>query len=128
MGLPTSPQDAPPAYGHVPSSSRSGYNTVPQEDDLELGSSEHAGHVNNIDDVTPAATESLAQTIAGVFRPKPHVHCEQCDAQLEIKMRRDQEKHCCTMVSTVFIVAFICMMLTGIIATATIARSRRNHG
>lgn len=86
------------------------YAAVLQEDDVEQHAHEHSAP-------SPAPTqpgESIAQTIASVFRPKPHVHCETCDAQTAARERRENEKHCCAMVGWVFIVLFICAMILGI--------------
>jgi hypothetical protein len=57
------------------------------------------------------APASLVQTIAGVFKPKPHVHCEQCDVQLAARERREHKKHCCDMVAATFMVFFVCAFI-----------------
>ncbi|KAF2791602.1 hypothetical protein K505DRAFT_248587 [Melanomma pulvis-pyrius CBS 109.77] len=132
MGLPTTPQEAAPAYDDVfhdhpvnqfqPTGSASGYATVPQ-DDVELQS--HHDHTSSSPD--PAQPETLIQTLAGVFRPTPHVHCEQCDVQTMARERRENQKHCCAMVAATFMVGFVCLMLLGIIVTSTVAK-RNRHG
>ncbi|KAF2019860.1 hypothetical protein BU24DRAFT_459487 [Aaosphaeria arxii CBS 175.79] len=131
MGLPfLQQQDAAPAYDDVvhdhpvnqfpPSGSNSAYAAVPQ-DDVEL----HA-HTANQPTASPGPAqepETLAQTIAGVFRPKPHVHCEQCDVQLQARERRENERHCCFMVAATFMTAFFCMMILGIV----VAKTMKHH-
>ncbi|KAF2660271.1 hypothetical protein K491DRAFT_589368 [Lophiostoma macrostomum CBS 122681] len=132
MGLPT-PQDAAPAYDDVfhdhpvnqarPSGSASAYATVPQ-DDVELQAHHHHEHTSP----SPAPVETIAQTIAGVFRPKPHTHCEACDVQIEAREARANERHCCSMVGATFMVAFVCIMLLGIvIVRSTSAGGSRGH-
>ncbi|KAF1951295.1 hypothetical protein CC80DRAFT_597452 [Byssothecium circinans] len=139
MGLPTTspPQDAAPAYEDIihihpinrfgPSSSASGYASVPQED-IESEALAH-NHGSASSHPTPAAeqSESLVQTNAGTFRPKPHVHCEACDEQSERRERRATEKHCCAMAAWVFIVLFACAMIFGIVAVNNAAKLKR-HG
>ncbi|KAF2464278.1 uncharacterized protein BDR25DRAFT_242968 [Lindgomyces ingoldianus] len=133
MGLPTTPQDSAPAYEDViqdhpvnqytPSGSASAYSAVPQ-DDVEM----HA-HMHDASPPTPQpqGQESLAQTIAGVFRPKPHVHCKECDVMTQAREQRENEKHCCTMVAVTFIVAFICALLLGIVVAGSIAKIKRHN-
>ncbi|KAL5397334.1 hypothetical protein PMIN06_002698 [Paraphaeosphaeria minitans] len=107
-----------PAHGFAHSSS-SGYVVVPQSD------VEHDhGHAPG---AQQQPQESLAQTIAGVFRPKPHVHCEECDRQTERRERRDAKRHCCAMVASVFMVLFLCGMILGIVITNAAARKRIMH-
>ncbi|KAF2029174.1 hypothetical protein EK21DRAFT_101377 [Setomelanomma holmii] len=139
MGRPTIPQDAAPAYDAVfgdhpvnqytPSGSTSSYAAVSQDDDVEL----HAHtHEHNHTSASPAPIsanapqESLAQTIAGVFNPKPHVHCEQCDVQMAARQRRENEKHCCNMVATTFMVGFVCVFIFGTILTSVVYRHKRH--
>ncbi|KAF2004041.1 hypothetical protein P154DRAFT_427531 [Amniculicola lignicola CBS 123094] len=125
MGVPTTPAEAAPAYddvfadhpvnGHPPSGSSRAYSAVPQ-DDVELQAHTH-GEATPGSSIGPA--ESIAQTIAGVFRPKPHVHCDQCDVQLEARERRANEKHCCSMVALTFIAIALCLMILGIVVAKT---------
>ena len=44
-----------------------------------------------------------------------HKHCEECDKALERRERRQSAKYSCTMVSVTFMVAFVCLMLFGIV-------------
>ncbi|KAJ4290626.1 hypothetical protein N0V90_010844 [Kalmusia sp. IMI 367209] len=129
---PPTPQEAAPAYDDVIhlhgqpannfASSSSGYASIPQND------IENDAPAHNHTASTPVPQETLAQTIAGVFRPKPHVHCEECDKQAERRERRAAERHCCAMVAWVFIVLFICGMILGIVvANTAAARARRGH-
>ncbi|CAO2653854.1 Nn.00g105870.m01.CDS01 [Neocucurbitaria sp. VM-36] len=137
MGNPTTPQEAAPAYddvfadrpvnGYKPSGSMSAYAAVPQDDDVEL----HAhDHTHNDSSSAPAesssAPETFAQTIAGVFRPKPHVHCEQCDVQLAARQRRENEKHCCNMVAATFMTAFVCIFF-GVVLTSSVWAKKHRH-
>lgn len=151
MGLPTTPQEAAPAYEDVihthqfASGSSSG---VSAPDNLALARSaltmfliqyapvpqmdiEQDAPLHNHTSPSPAPAsqqpETLAQTIAGVFRPKPHVHCEACDQQLEARERRANERHCCSMVAWVFIVAFICAMILGIVVANATTKANRHH-
>ncbi|OAL51645.1 hypothetical protein IQ07DRAFT_598488 [Pyrenochaeta sp. DS3sAY3a] len=142
MGYPTTPQDAAPAYDDVfadhpvnkqgPSRSTSAYAAVPQEDDdVELGAHDHV-HSNT---PTPAPVlnasepETFVQTIANVFRPKqgPHVHCEQCDKMMTVRLRREAQQHCCTMTSAVFIAAFICIFFGVVLTSVIVTRARRHN-
>ena len=98
------------------------------QDDVELQAHNHVH--NHTPASTTAATEpeSLAQTIAGVFQPKPHVHCEQCDVQTAARQRRENERHCCNMVAATFMTLFVCGMLLGIIITVNITGKKlRSH-
>ncbi|KAF2263287.1 hypothetical protein CC78DRAFT_581697 [Lojkania enalia] len=137
MGIPTPPRESAPAYdelfhdhpvnGTPPSGSRSApqYSAVPQ-DDVELESGQH-NHASS-SAASQQQPESLAQTIAGVFRPKPHVHCEQCDVQTAARERREAEKHCCAMVAVTFMVGFVCIMVLGIVvANAQIKMKKHMH-
>ncbi|KAF2677491.1 hypothetical protein K458DRAFT_319689 [Lentithecium fluviatile CBS 122367] len=139
MGLP--PQEEAPAYDDVvhnhpmsrfiPSGSGSGYSAVPQDDaDIERDAPAHT-HNHSTPSPAPPQPETLAQTIAGIIRPapKPHVHCETCDAIMEARERRANEKHCCQMVAWVFIIFFVCAMIFGIVIASSLAKSRRHmHG
>ncbi|KAH7091487.1 hypothetical protein FB567DRAFT_275494 [Paraphoma chrysanthemicola] len=139
MGLPTTPQDAAPAYDDVfgdhpvnrytPSGSASAYAAVPQDEDVELHAHAH-DHSHTTPSPAPGSSiapqpESLVQTIAGVFKPKPHVHCEQCDVQMAARQRRENEKHCCNMVAATFMVGFVCAFIFGVILTSIIYRHKR---
>ncbi|KAH7113293.1 hypothetical protein B0J11DRAFT_446088 [Dendryphion nanum] len=136
MGLPTSPQDAAPAYNDVfhnhpvnqfpPSGSSSSYRAVPQ-DDVELLAHECSGNQTSPSPAPGQQNETLAQTIAGVFRPQPHTHCEQCDIQTTAREIRDNERHCCTMTAYTFIIAFFCLMIVGIVAFNAALKSQRHH-
>jgi hypothetical protein len=146
MGIPHSPQEAAPAYDEVfhdhpvnrftPSGSASAvrhhftcryftlcqgmgidrrqYTTVPQSDDIEL----HA-HTHDPSSSEPSQSpETLTQTITNILRPKPqaHVHCEACDVQTAARQRRENEKYCCTMVATTFMMFFVvCGTVLGIV-------------
>ncbi|PSN72192.1 hypothetical protein BS50DRAFT_245814 [Corynespora cassiicola Philippines] len=132
MGLPTDPQDAAPAYDDVfegysanpfaASGSTSAYRPVLQ-DDVEL----HA-HDHHSPSPAPATQpETLAQTIAGVFRQKPHTHCEQCDLQLAARERRANERHCCTMVAATFMVGFAAFVILAVVVSDNMAKTRRHH-
>ncbi|KAF2184155.1 hypothetical protein K469DRAFT_580505 [Zopfia rhizophila CBS 207.26] len=133
MGNPTTPQESAPAYEDVihdhpvnqypPSGSASAYAAVPQ-DDVELQAGEH-NHTSP--SPVPRQPETLVQTIAGVFRPKPHVHCEQCDVQMAARERRANERHCCTMVAATFMVGFVCLLLLGIVVAGSVAKTKK-HG
>ncbi|KAF2438933.1 hypothetical protein P171DRAFT_436307 [Karstenula rhodostoma CBS 690.94] len=128
------PDEAAPAYDdvihlHGPAngfahSSSSGYAAVPQSD-LEHDTPAHDHSL------APGAhqqpQETLAQTIAGVFRPKPHVHCEECDRQTERRERREAKRHCCAMVASVFMVLFICGTILGILVASAAARRANMH-
>ncbi|ORY17334.1 hypothetical protein BCR34DRAFT_583796 [Clohesyomyces aquaticus] len=100
------------------------YAAVPQ-DDVEP---QEDAHVHSGETPSPASEqpESLVQTIAGVFRPKPHVHCEACDNMTQARMRRENQKHCCTMVAFTFIALFLCTMILGIII-ANVTTKRKHH-
>lgn len=134
MGLPWAPQDAAPAYDDVihthpvnqapPLGRPSAYAAVPQ-DDIELNAHNHGESSSS---ATPTQQpESLAQTIAGVFKPKPHVHCEQCDVQLAARERRANERHCCAMVALTFVSAFFCTMILGIVVASKMAKMKKEH-
>ncbi|KAL5381092.1 hypothetical protein DPSP01_007349 [Paraphaeosphaeria sporulosa] len=113
-----------PAHGFAHSSS-SGYAAVPQTD------VEHDAPTHDHHGLAPSTQqrpqETLAQTIAGVFRPKPHVHCEECDRQTERRERREAKRHCCAMVASVFMVLFLCGMILGIVITNAAARRAKLH-
>lgn len=98
------------------------------QDDVELQAHNHNhDHENERENTMPstAPVETLAQTIAGVFRPKPHGHCEQCDVQLAARQRRDNERHCCNMVAATFMTLFVCAMMLGIIITVNVSKQMR---
>ena len=154
MGLPPTPQEAAPAYEELfedhpvnqfrPTGSSSAvglqyshiymqrmsnmqkYAQVPQAD-IELQAHEHNHNHTSPSPGPPQAPESLAQTIAGVFRPRPHTHCEQCDVQLAAREKRANQRHCCTMVAVMFMIAFFCMLLLGIVVTSAVTKAKR-HG
>ncbi|OAL01106.1 hypothetical protein IQ06DRAFT_137123 [Phaeosphaeriaceae sp. SRC1lsM3a] len=139
MGYPTTPQEAAPAYDDVfadhpvnkgtSSRSASGYAAVAQDDDIELNAHSH-DHTYTPPSPPPPpqnAPESIVSTIAGVFKPKPHVHCEQCDVQFAARQRRENEKHCCTMVAATFMAAFVCAFIFGIIGLSIVYRHKKNH-
>ncbi|KAF2732588.1 hypothetical protein EJ04DRAFT_440695 [Polyplosphaeria fusca] len=135
MGLPLTPTDssAPsyddlypehPVNGAPPSGSASAYARLPQHDDIELS----APHTHDSpSSPAPQQQEGLVQTLAGVFRPKPHTHCEACDLQTRHREERDQAKHCCAMVAVTFIMAFICAMVLGIVVVGAQARIKERH-
>ncbi|KAH7410117.1 hypothetical protein DE146DRAFT_751829 [Phaeosphaeria sp. MPI-PUGE-AT-0046c] len=139
MGYPTTPQEAAPAYDDVfadhpvnqstSSRSGSGYATVAQDDDIELNAHSHDDTYTPPSPAPPPqnASESIVSTIAGVFKPKPHVHCEQCDVQLAARERRETEKHCCTMVAVTFMVALVCAFIFGITAVSVMYRHKRHN-
>jgi hypothetical protein len=97
------------------------YAAVAQDDDIEQDAHDHRAS-----SPAPAQPESIAQTIASVFRPKPHVHCEICDAQTQARERRENERHCCSMVAWVFIVLFFCAMVLGIVIANNGGKSKRH--
>ncbi|KAF2822914.1 hypothetical protein CC86DRAFT_73718 [Ophiobolus disseminans] len=136
MGVQATPQEAAPAYDDVfgdhpvnrfPASGSTSYAVVAQDDDVELGGHTHAHESSSSSNTPPPASqpESLAQTIAGVFKPKPHAHCEQCDVQFAARQRRENERHCCNMVAATFMVAFVCAFLFGTIITSIVYRHKR---
>ncbi|KAH6864833.1 hypothetical protein BKA58DRAFT_390908 [Alternaria rosae] len=146
MGIPTTPQEAAPAYEEVfhdhpvnryaPSGSASAYTTVPQTDDhdIELRAEPHNhdhNHTSSSGNPSLSTTnpETLAQTITNFLRPnaEPHTHCEVCDNQVqtEARRRRESEKYCCTMVAATFMVCFICGMLLGIAIVTVSAKKKR---
>ncbi|KAF2114001.1 hypothetical protein BDV96DRAFT_647489 [Lophiotrema nucula] len=129
MGVPTPNESAPsydelfhdhPVNGHTPSGSTSSYMQVSQ-DDVELA------HNHTSPSPAPAEQESLAQTIAGVFRPKPHTHCEQCDVQTAAREKREAQQTCRALVAATFMVAFICLMILGITVAKATAPTRKGH-
>ncbi|KAL6710487.1 hypothetical protein ACN47E_008535 [Coniothyrium glycines] len=132
MGILT-PTEAAPAYNDVfsdhpvnkysPSGPTSEYATVPQ-DDVELQEHDHNHHEHA--SLSSAPAETLAQTIAGVFRPKTHVHCEQCDVQTAARQRRENERHCCNMVAATFMTLIICGMLLGIVVVVHVLKKARH--
>jgi hypothetical protein len=65
------------------------------------------------------------QTLAGVFKPKSHEHCEQCDIQTTARQRN--EKYCCTMVAATFMALFVCLMLLGIVIVISGEHKKRNR-
>ncbi|KAJ5620197.1 hypothetical protein N7510_004181 [Penicillium lagena] len=87
-------------YAQPPANASTGYTAVLQAD--------HEDH-QGVTDV-----ELHAQSGPDV-EAQPHKHCEECDKVLERRERRRGEKYCCTMVSVTFIVAFVCLMLFGIV-------------
>ncbi|KAJ8113956.1 hypothetical protein OPT61_g4045 [Boeremia exigua] len=107
MGHPTTPAEAAPAYNDLmfnnhehptnsnpPSGSNSGYATVPQNDDIELGHSQSAP-----------------------FDPSvPHHHCETCDNLTTAREVRANERHCCLWVSIVIMTMSVAALLLGIVA------------
>ena len=105
MGHLNSPSEAAPAYDHVfshptnthppPSSSTSGYTTIPQnEPDIELA------HGRS----TPVDFSKL------------HQHCETCDALTTAREVRANERSCCLWVAIVLLAAIVAVMLLGIVA------------
>ncbi|KAG9190359.1 hypothetical protein G6011_08447 [Alternaria panax] len=143
MGIPTTPQEAAPAYEEVfndhpvnqyaPSGSASAYTTLPQTDDhdVELHAQPHS-HARRSTTVPLASSspETLAQTITNFLRPNPeaHTHCEVCDNQVqtEARRRREGEKYCCTMVAATFMTLFICGMLLGVVLVNMAAKRSRS--
>ncbi|KAH8725500.1 hypothetical protein GQ44DRAFT_615942 [Phaeosphaeriaceae sp. PMI808] len=125
MGLPTATTpEAAPAYDDVFGDHP--YAAVAQDDDVEMSAHEHAHDPSSLVPSPEAAPESLAQTIAGVFRPKPHTHCEQCDVQLAARQRRENERHCCDMVALVAIVAFASAFVFGIILLNIVYKHKKS--
>ncbi|RII19343.1 hypothetical protein CUC08_Gglean002012 [Alternaria sp. MG1] len=144
MGIPTTPQEAAPAYEEVfndhpvnrcaPSGSASAYATLPQTDDhdIELHAQSHNHTSSSI--AAPAISsspETLAQTITNFLRPnpEPHTHCEVCDnqVQIEARRRREGEKYCCTMVAATFMTLFVCGMLLGVSIVAMAAKRKMSE-
>ncbi|KAK3213745.1 hypothetical protein GRF29_28g877901 [Pseudopithomyces chartarum] len=107
-------------------SSSSGYTSVPQTD-IEHHASVPIHTHNSLPPPLEQPQETLAQTIAGVFRPKPHLHCEECDRQAERRERLANKRHCCAMVALVFIMLFFCSMVLGIVIANAAARKARAH-
>jgi hypothetical protein len=97
------------------------YAPVAQDDDIEQDAHDHSAA-----SPAPPQPESIAQTIASVFRPKPHVHCETCDAQTQARERRENERHCCGMVAGCFIMFFICAMILGVVIANNMGNSKRH--
>lgn len=93
------------------------------QDDVEHDDLVH-GHTP---EPQPQQQETLVQTIAGVLRPKAHVHCKTCDLQLERQERRLAGRHCCAMVAVVFISLFFCGMVLGIVIVNNVARLKKDH-
>jgi hypothetical protein len=96
---------------------------VPQLDNHELHETPHS-HAT----MTPASSQSIEQTNVaelGAALHEPHVHCESCDALMQARERRQNEKHCCTMVAVTFMTAFFCALLLGIVI---VGRSGRHGG
>ena len=56
----------------------------------------------------------FAQTVAGIDRPGPHAHCQECDKQADLRERRNAARHCCEMTAWTFMMLFICGMILGI--------------
>ena len=102
------------------------YAAVPQ-DDVELHAHPEHSHSASTPVPAPAQPETFIQTIAGVLRPKPHVHCEQCDALTMTRERRENERQCCAMVAKTFMVGFICIMVLGIVASTSMAKMHKNR-
>ncbi|KAF2251616.1 hypothetical protein BU26DRAFT_561431 [Trematosphaeria pertusa] len=136
MGLPTTPQDAAPAYDDVvhdhpvnqfpPSGSSSGYAVVPQDDDLEQNAGSHNHTSRGATPAPPQGGSGFSHALTRIFEPKPHTHCEQCDAQQAARERRENERHCCAMVAATFMMAFICTMILGIVVASAMAKARRH--
>jgi hypothetical protein len=137
MGLPQTPSEPAPAYNdvwqnhpvneHPPPGSSSAYAAVPQ-DDVELASQQHSCvDTPGSSTAAPQEGESLAQTIAGVFRPKQHVHCKECDVQTQARERRANERHCCAMVAATFMTAFACLTLLVIVLESLRYGYKKHH-
>jgi len=104
-----------------PANTISGYALVPRgeisRDNISNGNNDDDteqqlhNHNHNHDDNQPT---NMAMDMTDLQPPATHVHCEACERLLERKERRNNEQHCCMMVSITFMVAFICMMLLGI--------------
>lgn len=61
-------------------------------------------------------TEHNAVPIDTLNLPPPeHIHCEACDRLIERKQKRNNERHCCTVVALTHIIAFLCLMILGIV-------------
>ncbi|OCL11434.1 hypothetical protein AOQ84DRAFT_313889 [Glonium stellatum] len=127
MGAPAAPRESAPAYEelfndhpvnqHPPSGSSTAYATVPQVDDSEFDHSHH----HSAPPLTPTSSETPLRTLGGT----PHVHCEACDIQIERREKRHNEQVCCALVAATFMVAFVCLMLLGIVvANSRAAKSR----
>jgi hypothetical protein len=102
------------------------YAAVPQAD-VE---NDADAHVHNHDHTTtPAAPqeETLAQTIAGVFKPRPHTHCEVCDALMERRERRNARQQCCITVAATFMILFFCSMILGIVIAKSVATAKSHN-
>jgi hypothetical protein len=56
---------------------------------------------------------------------RPHTHCEECDRMTMKRDRMRAQMDCCRMVGVVFILAFIALMVVGIVALTTSARRAR---
>ncbi|CAI6341059.1 unnamed protein product [Periconia digitata] len=137
MGKLTTSQEPAPAYEEVmgnlsmnqftPASSSSGYASVPQEEDIENDIPAH-DHNHSSASSAPLSQqpETFAQTIAGVFKKQPHVHCEACDILTERRERRANQRHCCAMVAAVFMTLIFCIMILGIVIANKAGKAKRS--
>ncbi|MCJ1400174.1 hypothetical protein MMC11_003378 [Xylographa trunciseda] len=88
-----------PVNQHPPSGSSSAYAPVPLEDD------------------TPSSAPlNEPQTPLQDLNAARHAHCEACEERQDRKERRQHEKRICGIVAATFMVAFICLMIVGIVS------------
>ncbi|KAI8939184.1 hypothetical protein NX059_005017 [Plenodomus lindquistii] len=127
MGVPQIVSDAAPAYDDAfndhpvnefpPSEPHMAYATVSQNDDIE-----HLSHDDSSFSAAPALAiepESLEQTCANTLKLKHHVHCEQCDAQLAARQRRDGEWNCSILFAVTLVIFCFFAVLLGAFITYT---------
>ncbi|PKS05389.1 hypothetical protein jhhlp_008764 [Lomentospora prolificans] len=101
------------------------YAPLAQEDDPEeqpqpRGHQHLHYHNGTNPEAANIAEDTPMETVNGGARV--HVHCEVCDRIAERRERRQNERHCCSMVTTTFIMAFVCLMVLGIVVV-----SNRRH-
>ncbi|KEZ41983.1 hypothetical protein SAPIO_CDS6560 [Scedosporium apiospermum] len=107
---------APPQRGFTKA-----YAPVAQEDDSEIPQQQQP-HLHYHNGVDPEAGDAEGEILLG--GATPHTHCEACDRIAARRERSDREKHCCSMVAAVFIMAFVCLMVVGIIVGSRVGSRR----